>query len=95
MNKLTIIDQETRDELAEFGMVPARRVVLCRDCRYRIMRIPPPAECMVNGEGYCLKHNPHGECERFEPRETPPWKAPAIYTGLGITIGFLLGLVLL
>lgn len=94
--RLTVIDEETRTELAELGMETRVRRVLCRDCRFRIPVWEGPDECIVNGNRWTQGANPNGECEKFEPR---PLSKPSAALGavalvaFGIVIGFTLGLV--
>lgn len=91
MTRLTVIDQETREELAEFGIEPERRVVLCADCEYQRLAWT----CVVNGGGYGTIHNPHGECERFKQRESFWRRHVTVENAMVASVAFILGAVLL
>lgn len=78
-DRLTIIDNETRDELASMGMSVVHRRVLCRDCRFvdiEYKHTLAADRCLVNGLRFCCISNPHGECERYEHKPIAITRAP-------------------
>jgi len=95
---LTIIDQETREELAQIGMETSRRLVLCKDCKFQTQRRDHQGLrdiCAVNHLNYTTIANPLGECEKFDP--LPP-ADPLVVTAVRVAkifaifgTGFLLG----
>lgn len=64
---------------------------LCADCRFSY---EPPAsyslKCRINGNDYCVNHNPNGLCPEFEPKRSllrdSPRVAGIVAAGLGAAL---------
>lgn len=108
MTRMTILDQDTREELAEFGMVPVPTVKLCKDCRFSVPSdISMGMVCEIEGRSLCEAVNPRGLCDRHQRKTATVahYTAMAHSTamvltcagtglGVGMVVGFILGVVI-